>query len=645
MIATENKVKPTLSDSTKSSMGNLVAKFNPAKMSDGMIGAKTLSTPSLIPTLAGERTLPQSVEKNSKIGNVDTDFYTNASSGMKKDNPTSIVLKTVSFLQKIEEDRTTKKEINKNFEEESLKEEQRYYEDILKSMKESLGVETKEEKQKTEEKSNINIPDIPGSGGASGKKGSPTSKRVPGGKPSKLKTAAIVGGGIAAGAAAVSTINTSGPEGTPPAPTATQEPSNKPSNVPMPVSRQALKEKIGGAETGNGDAAYNTMNLGTGESKSNVITAGNKDVKNKPYKKNLTDMTIGEVIDLANKRSSHFKKSGMGAAAGKYQFMPVALEDRGPKALGANWKKEKFTPENQEKLMDSLIDKNAKSLENAGVPVSAAGLYLVHLLGNGQAAARVLKADDNAKMSDLIGAAASNANPRIAALTVGDYKGQLNKKGLDSQAIDLNASTATNVSSGFGERIDPQTGKKAAHLGIDYAAPQGTPVNVTSAGKVVSAGMTDGGYGNLVVVDHGNGVVTRYAHLSTVDVKIGDTVQAGQKVGGVGTTGKSTGNHLHYEILKDGKQVDPAKNALSLVSPVGGSATNVAEQKQTGERVSSISTDNKELKGNGKQTVVAMTDNSSTIINTPNNSGLETVITASKKDLPLFLTPTYPQRA
>lgn len=133
-------------------------------------------------------------------------------------------------------------------------------------------------------------------------------------------------------------------------------------------------------------------------------------------------------------------------------------------------------------------------------------------------------------------------------------------------------------SSGFGERIDPFTGNISHHAGVDYPAPEGTPVNATSSGKVVSAGMTNGGYGNLVVIDHGNGIVTKYAHLSTVDVKSGDTVAAGQKLGGVGTTGRSTGNHLHYEIVKDGKQVDPAKNALSQISPVGLNTTNIARE-------------------------------------------------------------------
>jgi murein DD-endopeptidase MepM/ murein hydrolase activator NlpD len=111
--------------------------------------------------------------------------------------------------------------------------------------------------------------------------------------------------------------------------------------------------------------------------------------------------------------------------------------------------------------------------------------------------------------------------------------------------------------SGYGSRIDPIQHKEIKHPGFDLAAKTGTPVSAAAAGTVVSAGPA-GTYGNLVTVRHGNGVETRYAHLSATTVKAGDHVDAGQQIGNVGTTGYSTGPHLHFEVRKDGQAIDPA---------------------------------------------------------------------------------------
>jgi murein DD-endopeptidase MepM/ murein hydrolase activator NlpD len=111
--------------------------------------------------------------------------------------------------------------------------------------------------------------------------------------------------------------------------------------------------------------------------------------------------------------------------------------------------------------------------------------------------------------------------------------------------------------SGYGSRIDPIQHKEIKHPGYDLAAATGTPVSAAAAGTVVSAGPA-GTYGNLVTVRHGNGVETRYAHLSATTVKAGDHVDAGQQIGNVGTTGYSTGPHLHFEVRKDGQAIDPA---------------------------------------------------------------------------------------
>ncbi|WP_298882895.1 peptidoglycan DD-metalloendopeptidase family protein [uncultured Bradyrhizobium sp.] len=112
--------------------------------------------------------------------------------------------------------------------------------------------------------------------------------------------------------------------------------------------------------------------------------------------------------------------------------------------------------------------------------------------------------------------------------------------------------------SGFGVRSDPFLGRPAMHTGLDFRAATGDPARVTANGRVVSAGWS-GGYGRMVEVDHGNGLSTRYGHLSEINVKVGEIVKIGQVIGLVGSTGRSTGPHLHYETRIDGEAVDPQK--------------------------------------------------------------------------------------
>jgi murein DD-endopeptidase MepM/ murein hydrolase activator NlpD len=114
------------------------------------------------------------------------------------------------------------------------------------------------------------------------------------------------------------------------------------------------------------------------------------------------------------------------------------------------------------------------------------------------------------------------------------------------------------ITSGFGSRVDPFNGRLAAHTGIDFRQAWGSPVRATAAGTVVSAG-PNGGYGNMVDIDHGNGVVSRYAHLSAVLVKSGQTVNTGTVLGRLGSTGRSTGPHLHYEVRYNDQPLDPRR--------------------------------------------------------------------------------------
>jgi murein DD-endopeptidase MepM/ murein hydrolase activator NlpD len=114
------------------------------------------------------------------------------------------------------------------------------------------------------------------------------------------------------------------------------------------------------------------------------------------------------------------------------------------------------------------------------------------------------------------------------------------------------------VTSGFGVRIDPFLGRPAMHTGIDLREDYGTPVRATAAGHVATAERT-GGYGNMVEIDHGNGLATRYGHLSSIAVHEGEAVEIGTVLGRIGSTGRATGPHLHYEVRIDDEAVDPTR--------------------------------------------------------------------------------------
>jgi len=114
------------------------------------------------------------------------------------------------------------------------------------------------------------------------------------------------------------------------------------------------------------------------------------------------------------------------------------------------------------------------------------------------------------------------------------------------------------ISSGFGPRIDPHYGIRKMHTGTDFAAPRGTPVYATGNGKIIKAEKKSrGGYGKNIIIDHGYGYKTQYAHLSGLAVNLDQTVKRGQLIGYVGSTGKSTSPHLHYEVRVNDKKVNP----------------------------------------------------------------------------------------
>ena len=140
--------------------------------------------------------------------------------------------------------------------------------------------------------------------------------------------------------------------------------------------------------------------------------------------------------------------------------------------------------------------------------------------------------------------------------------------------------TKGRVSSPFGVRTHPISGQQSMHPGVDIANAAGTPILATKSGTVQIANYGwNGGFGNFIQVDHGNGEISRYAHLSEINVGPGAKVEQGQEIGKMGTSGQSTGNHLHFEVRKNGQPVDPASMMAGLGSPLP--ATSMLAQTAT----------------------------------------------------------------
>jgi murein DD-endopeptidase MepM/ murein hydrolase activator NlpD len=152
-------------------------------------------------------------------------------------------------------------------------------------------------------------------------------------------------------------------------------------------------------------------------------------------------------------------------------------------------------------------------------------------------------------------AATGEASPTSGFLYDGHTGGAKLDSRLKSSPPAADAS-APEVSSGYGKRTDPIDGSQKFHTGIDVAAQEGSAILAAASGVVRTAGRR-GGYGNAVEIDNGRGITTLYGHASAVNVKPGQHVDAGESIALVGHTGRATGSHLHFEVRKDGKPIDP----------------------------------------------------------------------------------------
>lgn len=153
------------------------------------------------------------------------------------------------------------------------------------------------------------------------------------------------------------------------------------------------------------------------------------------------------------------------------------------------------------------------------------------------------------------GNVAGGTDPRFAELFVNWQRVEQLEEAMASLPSFVPAKSFT-LTSSYGVRYDPFNGRAAQHAGLDMAGSHGEPIYAAAAGRVVRAGRF-GAYGNAIDIDHGRGIMTRYAHLSSISVNVGERVGIGQRIGGMGSTGRSTGTHLHYEVRIDGQAVNP----------------------------------------------------------------------------------------
>lgn len=125
----------------------------------------------------------------------------------------------------------------------------------------------------------------------------------------------------------------------------------------------------------------------------------------------------------------------------------------------------------------------------------------------------------------------------------------------------------TRLSSGFGYRIDPVYFVKKMHAGLDFTSPSGSPIHASGDGVIEKIGFSKGGYGNEIVINHGFGYKSHYAHMSGFNTSLGKKVKRGEVIGYIGSTGKSTAPHLHYEIIKNGTKIDPINFFFNDITP------------------------------------------------------------------------------
>lgn len=220
-----------------------------------------------------------------------------------------------------------------------------------------------------------------------------------------------------------------------------------------------------------------------------------------------------------------------------------------------------------------------RSLHEAGVPERQGREYVAALataidLGSGLSVADrfdlvILRQDG--RLGELAYAGldrVGRSDLELMKWTDGKETRWINADGLDPSSQGMGMPVAGRVSSGFGQRFHPVLGNRRMHNGIDLAAPMGAPIVAAASGRVVAAGW-HGGYGRRVAIAHEDGIKTTYSHMGAIVAASGSNVRQGQVIGYVGSSGLSTGPHLHYEVYRNGRLVDPLTTKLTR-SPLQG---------------------------------------------------------------------------
>ncbi len=206
----------------------------------------------------------------------------------------------------------------------------------------------------------------------------------------------------------------------------------------------------------------------------------------------------------------------------------------------------------------------------AAEAIRALGLNPDHIAGNAQTAGTA--AAMGGPLEALASAAHGAIDPRFQRLGAAMARMSALERGLDG-IPQVAPAHVTMVTSSYGYRRDPFTGAAAMHSGLDFRGPSGAPIYAAARGRVSFVGRK-AGYGNTVEISHGNGLMTRYAHMSRFDARVGQNVDAGSVIGGIGSTGRSTGPHLHFEVRINNRAVDPR--------PFLEKAPDVLEEARTG---------------------------------------------------------------
>ena len=209
----------------------------------------------------------------------------------------------------------------------------------------------------------------------------------------------------------------------------------------------------------------------------------------------------------------------------------------------------------QQSAMTKLARRALANLDDVRAMIAGLGLDVARVLG------RTAARPQSGVGGPFVPASPSDASPAVQAGFGAADRAVARWEGVQRalRSLPLGAPVPqVSVMSPFGRRVDPFNGLAAFHSGVDLGGTMGMPVHATAPGRVTFAG-TNGGYGRMVEIDHGQGLVTRYAHLSRLMVRPGDRVHYGQTIGLMGSSGRSTGVHVHYEVLVDGKPRDPMK--------------------------------------------------------------------------------------